>query len=437
MKKIRNLIIIFISLIIITIITILVIKIIDKKSGSDFKETDFENQELYEVRNEVRKETNRNKYYAAQTIANKFMDTMVDGGSKSLYYMLEPTYRENFGITEENSYRKLNIFNIENLDEYHQNNLEVKFKAKEIYSIEKSSNIAIYFVYGNVESNIEDEKKEYNLIIEMDSKNNTFYILPKDYMQKNNYEDTSKLENYNVSIEEIPSNNYNKFNFTNIEDATIINDYLSYYKDSIVDDIEESYNLLDEDYRETRFGSEMEYQQYVKENMKNILSITITKYKMNKKEDYNEYICLDQKNNYYILKETAIMDYKILLDNYTIDSQEFLDKYEKANSQTKVGMNIEKVIQALNNRDYKYIYNKLDPNFKKNNFDTFDKFKEYIQENYAENYKVEYDDIQEQIGIYQQKIRLIANHDNREEMIEKIITMQLKDGTEFVMSFEI
>lgn len=437
MKKIRNLIIVFISLIIITIITILVIKIIDKKSGSDFKETDFENQELYEVKNEVTKETNRNKYYAAQTIANKFIDVMVDGGSKSMYYMLDPTYREDFGITEENSHRKLNIFNIEDLDEYQKDNLDVKFKAKEIYSVEKSSNIAIYFVFGNVESNVENEKKEYNLIIEMDSRNNTFYILPKDYMQKNNYEDTSKLGNYNVSLEEIPTNAYNKFNFTNIEDATIINDYLSYYKESIVDDIEESYNLLDKDYRETRFDSEVEYQQYVKENIKNILSITITKYKMNQKEEYNEYICLDQNNNYYILKETAIMDYKILLDNYTIDSQEFLDKYEKANSQTKVGMNIEKVVQALNSRDYKYIYNKLDQTFKKNNFDTFDKFKEYIQENYPEKYKVEYNNMEEQVGIYQQQIRLIANNNNEEEMIEKIITMQLKDGIEFVMSFEI
>jgi len=408
----------------------------DNVTGSDFDETDFESQDIYEVKNEVSKETNRNRYYAVQTIANKFINVMVDGGAKSIYNMLDPTYIKDFEITERNAYQKLNVLAIGNLDEYQRDNLEVQFIVKEMYSIEKSSNIVICFLSGNIKSNVEEGKKEYSLIVEIDSKNNTFYILPEDYIKEKNYTDSSKFENYHTLLEEIPVNDYNKFNFTNIDDVNIIKDYLSYYKDIIAEDIEQSYDLLNEEYREARFDSKEEYKQYIKENIKDILSITITKYKTNQLDDYNEYICLDQNNNYYIFQETAIMDYKIMLDTYTLDTQEFLDKYKTGKPQTKVGMNVEKIVQALNMHDYKYIYNRLDQTFKENNFNTIDKFKEYMQEQYTECYGVEYYNVQEESGIYQQKIRLVPNN-NIDGTLEKTIIMQLKEGTDFVMSFSI
>jgi hypothetical protein len=54
------------------------------------------------------------------------------------------------------------------------------------------------------------------------------------------------------------------------------------------------------------------------------------------------------------------MDYKLILDEYTIDLPEFTEKYKKAAPQEKVGMNIEKIISAINNKDYgKYRFNQV------------------------------------------------------------------------------
>ena len=91
---------------------------------------------------------------------------------------------------------------------------------------------------------------------------------------------------------------------------------------------------------------------FVNENIKDILSIQITKYKKNKTEIGNEYINIDSKGNYYIFLETAIMDYKIYLDDYTVDTQEFIQKYNQETNLNKVKYNADKFLKALNKKDY-------------------------------------------------------------------------------------
>ena len=53
-----------------------------------------------------------------------------------------------------------------------------------------------------------------------------------------------------------------------------------------------------------------------------------------------------------------------MLDSYTINTPRFLEEYQKSNEQEKVELTINKVFEALNNKDFKYIYGKLDENYK-------------------------------------------------------------------------
>ena len=68
--------------------------------------------------------------------------------------------------------------------------------------------------------------------------------------------------------------------------------------------------------------------------------------------------------------EEEVGKYSVVLDTYTIDLPEFIEKYNSANEKTKVGLNIQKVFDAINNEDYEYVYNKLDNTFKQTNFKT-------------------------------------------------------------------
>ena len=102
-----------------------------------------------------------------------------------------------------------------------------------------------------------------------------------------------------------------------------------------------------------------------------------------------------------------------------------------------MGMNIEKVIEAINQKDYQYVYSKLDDTFKQNNFPTLDSFIEYIQSNLFEYNKVEYDEFTQDgdTSIY----KAIIKNSKAENEDGKNITfvMKLLEDSNYVMSFSI
>lgn len=435
MDKIKKIIII-ISIIIIMIIVVLTVMALKRRTeGSDYEDTEFEHDLTHEeIKTEISEVENRNKYYAVKNILGKYAYMIVDGGTESLYSVINSQYIADNKITKDNVQQYVESIINGELTEEQLDNLEIKIEIDKMYYTESSVSITTFFTYGYFANNVNEDKTEFEIIIEMDSKNNTFYVYPTQYMQ-NEYESIEQLTNYSTTLEEIPKNDYNEFSFENVEDAVVIYDYISKFKNSLVNDIENSYIMLDEEYRNKKFGNIEQYKEYVNENMQKFLSISISKYKVDTKDDYMQYTCIDKNGNYYIFKETAIMNYTMLLDIYTVELPEFTEKYESANAETKVGMNIEKIIQALNLNDYAYIYNHLDERFIEKNFESLEKFKQYMTEKYPSRYDVEYTNLSEEQGTYMQEI--ILKDKTTENQIQNTIIMQLEDDYDFVMSFEV
>ena len=203
-------------------------------------------------------------------------------------------------------------------------------------------------------------------------------------------------------------------------------------------DIENSYNTLDNDYKN-----------YITKNFSTILASSIEKYKINEMENEKEYICIDQYGNYYIFKDNGVMNYTVKFDTYTINTEEFNNKYDNGSEQLKVGMNLEKVFQALNRKDYDYIYGKLDSTFKQNNFKTLEDFEKFAKENFNDINKFEYGKFQEQSGVYiyeilisdaQEKVtddKEENNEQTSEDKIQKNFVVKLEDNREFKFAFNI
>ncbi len=84
------------------------------------------------------------------------------------------------------------------------------------------------------------------------------------------------------------------------------------------------------------------------------------------------------------------MNYTVIIDTYTIDIPEFLDKYNKGTPQEKVLLNLNKFMQSINNKDYKFAYSLLADGFKQNNFQTLDKFEGYIKTNFFDKNTFDY-----------------------------------------------
>ena len=177
----------------------------------------------------------------------------------------------------------------------------------------------------------------------------------------------------------------------------------------------------------------------MKNNEEKYSKLRLDKYQISKEDDYIKYVCIDQNGNYYIFtqNEDDLVGYNIILDTYTIDLPEFIEKYNSVEENEKVLLNIQKIFLAINSGDYNYVYNKLDNTFKSNNFPTLSQFEEYAKQNFYANNKVSYGKYQKNGEVYVYNIQISDADNLQQAIIRKTFVMQLKEGTDFVMSFSV
>ena len=159
------------------------------------------------------------------------------------------------------------------------------------------------------------------------------------------------------------------------------------------------------------------------------------KYKIDETEEYTQYTILDQNEDYYIFRETGVMEYRVILDTYTIDLPEFLEKYNTASEQEKVAMNINKFIEAINAKDYAYAYSKIADSFKENYFKTQKSFEDYIKTHFYERNTITFNNFKNQANTYIYTTIITDKATNQRK--EQNFIVRLKEGTDFEMSFEV
>ena len=179
------------------------------------------------------------------------------------------------------------------------------------------------------------------------------------------------------------------------------------------------------------------FDEYIENNKDRIFNITIESYLQEIYENSIKYTILDTDGNYYFIETTGGFEYKIQLDNYTIETEEYISTYEEATEQEKITTNLSKVIKWINTKDYLQIYNKLDEEFKQNNFTDMDAFEAYMSENFFSNNILEVENIEKISNNYICDVLLKSGYGLSSEEMTKTFIMQLKEGTDFVMSFEV
>lgn len=304
---------------------------------------------------------------------------------------------------------------------------------------------SIFLLVAILYSNNKNKKGD-ELYNEINSINNTNKTTNE---KANKYETNvlSKAERQAESLEYYYKQE-NKSNRLEIKATTIesiLQSYLDEYKYNALNFPIDAYNSLDKEFREMRFGSLEKYIEFVNENKEQIKNITLDKYSEYNKDNYKEYICLDKNNKYYIFYIYSPGNYSLFLDNYTVDLPEFTEQYSNASDQRKVALNITKINSAINNQDYKYVYSKLADSFKNNYFENEDKLREYIINNLYKKSTLQLLDFAREGNYYTYKIRVIKEYEEGEEIPfgknepskNVNIVMQLKEGTDFVMSFSI
>ena len=347
--KILKVLILIIVILIVCIISIIVLKmkLNDKEEKIATPESHIEVEKESQVLELI---SNKKDYAIAKSCTNNFLincsqifnienDNLVldDSAIKSneelkkqyiqnVFNMLDETYIVENNIVLENLENKLKKINKFSLD------------ITNIYKCSKSDNITIYFVYGKV-----------------DIRNRTFKVLLDDYIEKH-YKDIEVGQQIDIDIQnQIENNGYNVYKYENISDEEYLSDLIISCKMELLYSIKDLYNKLDDEYKKNRFSTIDELKEYAEENKKEITNMKLYKYQKNVYDEYVEYICIDNNNRYYIINENSTLNYKIMLDTYTINTPQFKKRYDNADDVTKVGYNLEKIKNAVNNKDYKYI----------------------------------------------------------------------------------
>ena len=345
--------------------------------------------------------------------------------AEAIYSMLDDEYIIYKNINLDNLFQKIERINQSDV-----------FISRMLVS-QRNSNTAVYFVNGILQDKKTKQNSDFKLMVKVDMKNETFAVLLQDYVEAyyNNIEIGQEFKI--TEFEDITNKNYNTFDYQMVNEEEYIYNLFEELKKYLMYNREEAYNKLDSLYSENRFNTYNSFEEYVKNNIKNIVTMQMKQYQINNFDDYTQYVLIDQNGRYYIFNEKAVMDYTVILDTYTIDLPQFIEKYNSSTDAEKVLLNIQKVFEAINDGDYRYVYNKLDPTFRQNNFATETDFENYIKQNFYETNNLGYGNYKTSGDLHIYEISITDKNNESNPIKTKNFIMKLKEGTDFVMSFNV
>lgn len=299
------------------------------------------------------------------------------------------------------------------------------------YTAKLSSKVELILVNAMI------DETDFTVMIKMDTTNGTYSMFYDDYLTKYGYDENTTEEELQINSSNIEANNYNLYTEATITEEYLATQYYSEYKSNMLYNTEQAYYLLDEEYREAKYGSYEAFASYVSENEQTILTSNIEAYQINETDEGREYVCIDQNGKYYVFIESSVSSFDVVLDIYTIDLPSFKEQYNSADDPDKAGLNLQKIVDAINDGGYEYIYSKLDETFKQNNFPTIEEFETYIQSTFYSSNDVEFSNYRNSsdLHIFDATFTDEDNAENGE--ITKTFILQLEDGTDFRFSFNV
>lgn len=338
-----------------------------------------------------------------------------------VYNYLREEYIEENNITLNNLQSKLGNYN------------DVVVFIENMYSVDANEDVRVYFVEGSVVEKSTLETTDFEMTVYVDSQNSAFELYPGGYTY-----DIQIGEELILDIEKIENNTYNKYTYNIIDDETHSSNLFKDYINGLIYNTRYIYNKLNEEYRETKFGSFAEFTSYVEDNYYKLITPVLNSYQRTEEEDYTQYVLLASNEKYYIFYETAIMQYELILDTYTIDIPEFTERYNSVTTQEKVILNINKFMLAINDGDYKYVYRVLADSFKTNNFPTYESFETYMKNTFFEENEFDYVEFGDEGGTYYTyRVNITDASETSSNTISKTFIMLLGEGTDFELSFNV
>lgn len=105
----------------------------------------------------------------------------------------------------------------------------------------------------------------------------------------------------------------NEFIPVYVNDQQMSIKYLHDFISILIEDIDNSYDMIDKDYRDKKFGSLKEYRNYI-DSLEIPYDDTVSKYATYELNGYKYYDIYDRDGHRFIFKTEGVMQYKVLFD---------------------------------------------------------------------------------------------------------------------------
>ncbi len=272
--------------------------------------------------------------------------------------------------------------------------------------------------------------------IRINQNNQVFSIYPYEYLSELQMldlrdNDVIQLEN----VEDITRNENNQYQSSDIVTTTeaCMKELFRRYKFDLLLDREHLYDTLEEEYRNLKFPDLEDLQQYINTNKADLYLDSIAAYKKENYDTYTQFTGKGQEGDYYIFRCTNLMEYTMFMDNYTVVT--IKDKYNGVLGNSQARYCINRVIQAINNKDYEFVYEKLNPIQKNNYYRNFSDFEEFIHNHFYDenNYEIAEEYLIISTDVYQYEVEI--RDANGDDVSYRRLTMavELKEDTDFVI----
>lgn len=317
------------------------------------------------------------------------------------------------------------------VDEICENNIyyiqnDVKYLIDSAFFTENEYQIK-YYTKGTLtiaDGNFTSSEQSITMIMYVDCENETYKLQNISIEEFDNKLELNEDERANII-----QNNYNEYEYEYINNMKRAELYIEDYKFNIRNYIEKAYDLLDEEYRNKRFGSIEEFVYYVSEKYSKLTEIKVLTCERQEDEDENVfYVVTDQFGNTFNIIINKFNDYKIRLDEYTLAVH-----YKNIDFSSKVENYTREFILMINTADYTNAYNLLEPNFKNKNFPTKQEFIDYLKENFFERNIISELEVEGNNCLVKLK-GSISTYANK---IDKTFTIQLNGERSFLIKFNI
>lgn len=293
MNKInKKVIIIFLSFIFIVFL-IFIFFTFNKKGQNQKYVSNIENiSEAYILKNCI------NKFYLYYRDIDKSNNTHID----MLYDLIDTQYIQYYNL------------NIETLGEKIEDIDSDEIQIDKVYKLQQNNNLSLYMIETTQLYKDEQISKELNFLIKIDNKNKNFSVFLNDYIIDNKYNNLNLGDEISISLKPIKENLNNKFDSVDESSISNINDIFDEYIKNCIFYEKRAYDLLDNECKENKYKTYQVFDEYITNNLKNIVIMKLLSYEYSKKEGYDEYKCITNKGYNIIFKVTSYITYTVNIE---------------------------------------------------------------------------------------------------------------------------